>query len=346
MLTDSTFVAGQRRLLHLVDGASQRVKAAFRPKTRRCYQLLFRNFVGFCCLADILIQDISLHSVMAYLEYLALNKVSVHMVANNVAAIKANFVMYGIDHSVMEHPRVKYFLKSMRINRPLSVPVRNVMSLQNLVDIVHLCDNILFGSVFKAVFLIAFFGFLRISNIATHSIASFDPSRHLTASDVKISKNFMTLTIKWSKTNQNRDKIHYITLPILRSHPLCPVSALKNALSLYSPSPLDPLFQIKTVSGWRVLTDSRIRKVLSRLNKKWVYVLIISLFTPSGVQELLWLLMPMCLCKVSSHMAPGHRTVYGHTYSKTKVLLEILLYHLLVLSIMLNSTPIGPLRVL
>ena len=268
MLTDSTFVAGQRWLLHLVDGASQRVKAAFRPKTRRCYQLLFRNFVGFCCLADILIQDVSLHSVMAYLEYLALNKVSVHMVANNVAAIKANFVMYGIDHSVMAHPRVKYFLKSMRINRPLSVPVRNVMSLQNLVDIVHLCDNILFGSVFKAVFLIAFFGFLRISNIAPHSIASFDPTRHLTPSDVKISKNFMTLAIKWSKTNQNRDKIHYITLPILRSHPLCPVSALKNALSLYSPSPLDPLFQIRTVSGWTVLTDSRIRKVLSRLNKK------------------------------------------------------------------------------
>ena len=27
VLTDSTFVAGQRRLLHLVDGASERVKS-------------------------------------------------------------------------------------------------------------------------------------------------------------------------------------------------------------------------------------------------------------------------------------------------------------------------------
>ena len=66
--------------------------------------LLFRNFVGFDYLADILIQDVSLHSVMAYLEYLALNDVFVYMVANNVAAIKANFVMYIIDHSVMDHP--------------------------------------------------------------------------------------------------------------------------------------------------------------------------------------------------------------------------------------------------
>ena len=159
VLTDSTFVAGQRRLFHLVDGASERVKSAFRPKTRRCYQLLFRNFVGFCCIADILIKDISLHSVMAYLEYLALNKVSVHMVANNVAAIKANLVMYGIDHSVMEHPRIKYFLKCMRINRPLSVPVQNIISLQNLVVIAHLCDHINCGPVFKSEFLIALFGF-------------------------------------------------------------------------------------------------------------------------------------------------------------------------------------------
>ena len=94
---------------------------------------------------------------MAYLEYLALNKVSVHMVANNVAAIRANLVMYGIDHAVMEHPRIKYFLKSMKINTPLSVPVRNIISLQHFVDIVFLCDHINCGPVFKSVFLIAFF---------------------------------------------------------------------------------------------------------------------------------------------------------------------------------------------
>ena len=56
-------------------------------------------------------------------------------------------------------------------------------------DIVFLCDHINCGSVLKSVFLIAFFGFLRISNIGPHAIAAFDPSRHLTPSDVKISKN-------------------------------------------------------------------------------------------------------------------------------------------------------------
>ena len=77
----------------------------------------------------------------------------------------------------------------------------------------------------------------------------------------------MTFAIKWSKTNQNRDKIH-TTLPRLHGHPLCPVSALQSALSLYNPSPSDAIFQIKTSLGWRVLTDSRIRKVLSKHNKK------------------------------------------------------------------------------
>ena len=134
-ITDSTVVIGQKRMLHLLDGAAERVKTAFRLKKRRCYYLLFRNLAAFCCLAKILVQDINLHVTMAYLEFLARNGVSVHMSANNVAAIKANFVMYGIDHAVMDHPRIKYFVKSMCINRPLSVPKRNIMSLKQLIEL-------------------------------------------------------------------------------------------------------------------------------------------------------------------------------------------------------------------
>ena len=105
-ITDSTFLGGQKRILHLLDGAADRVKTAFRPKTKRYYYLLFRNFVAFCCLAKILVQDVNVHVIMTYLEFLARNGVSVHMIVNNVAAIKANYVMYGIDHAGMDHPRI------------------------------------------------------------------------------------------------------------------------------------------------------------------------------------------------------------------------------------------------
>ena len=84
--------------------AAQRVELAFRPKTRRCYELLFRNFIGFCLCSNIVVQFISLQEVMAYLEFLVQNNVSAHMLANNISALKANFVKFGLEFKVWDHP--------------------------------------------------------------------------------------------------------------------------------------------------------------------------------------------------------------------------------------------------
>ena len=78
----------------------------------------------------------------------------------------------------------------------------------------------------------------------------------------------MNVSIKWSKTLQTRDKIHIVTVAKLACPLLCPVKALQEAISLYNPAPQDPLFQIKTSKGWVLLIDSRITKVLSKLNVK------------------------------------------------------------------------------
>ena len=48
---------------------------------------------------------------MAYLQFLIENNVSVHMVANHISALKANFVMYGLDYTVLNNPRVSYFFE-------------------------------------------------------------------------------------------------------------------------------------------------------------------------------------------------------------------------------------------
>ena len=259
---------GQERIAGFMVGANSRLRDAFRPKAKRCYQLLFRNFVGFCVCAAISLRSVSLSVVMAYLEFLVSNGVSANMVANNISAIKANFVMYSLDHSFLDHPRVRYFLKSMKMSRPLSVTDRPIMTVDTLHSFISACKFIPFGNIYAAVFLIAYFGFLRISNLAPHAYKDFDQSRHLTPSDVTFSKHFMSLSLKWSKTNQFRDKIQTITLPRLKHSILCPVRALKSALAMYNPSPHEPLFQIYSSGRWAVLTDSRIRKVLSKLNSK------------------------------------------------------------------------------
>ena len=62
----------------------------------------------------------------------------------------------------------------------------------------------------KQFFLVVYFGFLDLSNIAPHSVASFDYTRHLTVGDVIFTHQFLKIIIKWSKTLQIReDTLHY-----------------------------------------------------------------------------------------------------------------------------------------
>ena len=259
------FVSGLPRLARLIREATVTLTSALRPKTRKCYHMLFRNFLAFCHCSKIQIAVVNLQHIMAYLQYLVENGVSVNMIANNVSALKSRFIIYQLNHSVFENPQITYFIKALKINRPLKVVQRNIMTLSQLRALVALCDNIHCGQVFKAAFLLAF---LRISKIAPHASGAFDPSRNLTPSDIKVTSKFMNVALKWSKTLQTRDKIHVVTEPKLSCPLLCPVTALQKAIAMYNPGPHDPLFQIKTSRGWVVLIDSRIRKVLSKLNVK------------------------------------------------------------------------------
>ena len=74
----------------------------------------------------------------------------------------------------------------------------------------------------------------------------------------------MKVAIKWSKTLQTRDRIHNIILPKLHPSPLCSISALRK----YNPAQRDPLFQVMTCTGFKMVTESRLRKTLSALNVK------------------------------------------------------------------------------
>ena len=90
------------------------------------------------------------------------------MVANNILAIKSNFVMMGKQHSLLDHPDIKYFTKSMQINHPLSITQRNIMSLDTLAKLFDLFDTIPSSYTIKAIFLMAFFSFMRISNLVPY----------------------------------------------------------------------------------------------------------------------------------------------------------------------------------
>ena len=134
-----------------------------------------------------------------------------------------------------------------------------------LVDILQVIAQLETPQVFTALYLLAFFSFLRLSNMVPHSFCSFDISRHLRG-DIIFSHDMAMVLVKWSKTIQSRDKVARIHIPFLSGSRLCPVTALKRMLVLGPGSQEDPLFSICRQGCWVLLTDSMVRKSLQRIN--------------------------------------------------------------------------------
>ena len=123
--------------------------------------------------------------------------------------------------SLLDPPSVKVFdtvlvavsLKGLKAQ--LSRPVRQ--KLPFLID--HLClfYECLDLSIDKhlacwCAMLLAFFGCFRLSNLVPVSKNKFDPLKHLRRNDIKFEKNVVLVYYKWSKTNQNSNKVSWVPL--------------------------------------------------------------------------------------------------------------------------------------
>ena len=107
------------------------------------------------------------------------------------------------------------------------------------------------GQVFIALFLMAFFGFLRLSNLCSHSFDTYDFTRHLSAGDIFFQGNMLKVILKWSKTIQFRDKVKIISLPGLGRAKIGPIRALRKFFTMYFPVKVNHCFSIITLQDGR-----------------------------------------------------------------------------------------------
>ena len=117
---------------------------------------MFRTFVSFCVYTSIAVENIDVNGLLTFLEYLKHNEISVNMFANYLAAIKAKFSVLGLNASVLDDKRLKYYLRSIKLNRPVCLSTKNIISVETLHNTVQCCDTLYMGPIFKAVFLVAF----------------------------------------------------------------------------------------------------------------------------------------------------------------------------------------------
>ena len=119
-------------LTSLNSKASDRLQLAFCPKTKKAYTTMFRTFIAFCIVTKSCFVNVNV-KIVYFLECLVSNSCSCCMVANYVLALKTNFVLYDLPFEVLAHPKVKYFVKPLKINRPLAITSHNVIIIPILI---------------------------------------------------------------------------------------------------------------------------------------------------------------------------------------------------------------------
>ena len=108
--------------------------------------------------------------------------------ANHMSAIKAKLALLGLPIQMFQDPRIKYFHKAMVLCRPLKVQLIKIIDIDTLQLTVRVCDSTYMGQIFKAVYTLAFFSFLRLSNLVPDAaklyftIVSTSQRRHHTSS--------------------------------------------------------------------------------------------------------------------------------------------------------------------
>ena len=111
-------------------------------------------------MSGVLLPDVNVKVVKSFLECMVQNHYSCAMLENYMSAIKANFVLHDLPFVVFDHPNIKYFIKSVKINRPLTLRPYNIIDLSILRRIPRACLDLPHGVAYRAVFLTGFFFFL------------------------------------------------------------------------------------------------------------------------------------------------------------------------------------------
>ena len=100
--------------------------------------------------------DVNVNIILSFLECLVSNHCSSSMVENYVSAIKVSFVLHELSFAVFQHPKRRYFIKSLKINRHLTLKTHNLIDLSSLRHMSLACSDLPHGVVYRAVILTTF----------------------------------------------------------------------------------------------------------------------------------------------------------------------------------------------
>lgn len=240
--------------------------AAYSEGHRRNLRTYSGKYREFCQLLNLTPFPTSETQMARYIAYLTLTLTSPKSISNYVAGVKKlhayarlptpvytdylNIVMDGVTR-VLNHVA----------NQAPPITPNMLKKIARLVNKKDIRQVVIFTAM-----LVAFYLFLRSSNYTAKTLNSFDPQKQLTRQDLKFVGDVILVYIKWSKTNQFRQRKLLVPLVKVRSLDICPVTWINYMTSKVVAPQNAPAFCLPNKGKLWPLTYDQLNDQL----KKWV----------------------------------------------------------------------------
>ena len=181
-----------------------------------------------------------------YTEYLAQRMKSAKSVKNYLSAVSLYHNLLGLLANNLDNFQYQTMRRALSLTMRHSPIQRLAIRPSLLAQICHVCDHLSTpGLVFKVAFLLAFYGFLRQSNLAPHCRTGLDSSRHTMRCDILIQAPVLVVLLKWTKIHQATQTPTAIPIPTIPGHALDPVAAYQAMIArVPTRHPSDPLLAL------------------------------------------------------------------------------------------------------
>ena len=239
--------------IHSLDKAVQcYYSAALAPSTKKTYKAAEKRYLDFCKSFSITPLPTSENILCYYTACLGQQGLSHNTIKTYLSGVRQIQIGYGYPDPTIDHmPRLRQILKGVKVEAGKSgKPTHSRLPITP--SILRKMKRAWFAgshspynqSMLWAAAVTTFFSFCRSGEITIPHEGAYDPTAHLSFSDVAVNDaktpSVISILIKQSKTDQGREGTRVVIGKT--GDDLCPVSALLSYLSLRGSNP-GPLFR-------------------------------------------------------------------------------------------------------
>ena len=236
------FSENAAQLLHYANSIQS---FAFQESTKRNMRTQLNSYLLFCDYCAFEPFPVSKQAFLAYLAFLSKSLSCYRSLVNYVNILKHINKSLGADFSFMHNYDAFLTQRALRrimgdcvrVTHPVTVDILlNIFQHFDFSNQLHICMH--------ALFLVAFFSFLRISNLVPYASADChaDNAYFLKRQDVYFTASGAVLRVYRTKTIQFKQHVLDIPLPFIPNSILCPVTALKKYFCTVPALDSSPLF--------------------------------------------------------------------------------------------------------